>query len=207
MRTVVKYLSLVILAGLVLLSGCTEPQADSPAAGAKSVLSEPGYDLEDGIEMVTLEWPPVSTFERACASCHGPGGRDFDEALTQLTDEQLTEAVRGMMESSGVTTASESDVRAMVAYQRAIAADEPFICVTKFRPATESEPGVLLGEATPGAEVLLLTCGHCWAEADENGFWEVNSPWDWPELAVEKDSKTTELSMLYAQWSHSVPLP
>lgn len=207
MRTVAKYLSLVIFSGLVLLGGCTEPQADSSTVGANSVLGEPEYDPDAGVEVMTLEWPPVSTFERACASCHGPGGRDFGEALTRLTDGQLTEAVRGMMESAGVTTASESDVQAMVAYQRAIAVDEPFICVTKFRPATESDPGILQGEATPGAEVLLLTCGHCWAEANENGFWEVNSPWDWAELAVQKDAKTTELSMLYAQWSHSVPLP
>lgn len=200
-----EYLGLIVLLGLVWLGGCRGPQADSSGVDAAAGLAEPARQSEAGpIELAALAWPPVSTFERACASCHGPGGSEYDRTPVRLSDERLTEVVRAMMTSAGIATASPSDVQAMAAYCRALEADEPFVCVTAFRPSTDTDAGVLQGEATPEAEVRLLTCGRCWTVAGANGFWELSSPWDWPELATQMDLKVTELSLYYAQWSHGM---
>ncbi len=201
MRAFMGCPSLIVLLSVTVLGGCTSPQADSSIPD----LAEASQATESGpIELAALAWPPVSTFERTCASCHGRGGSEYDWRSGRLNDEQLTEVVWGMMRSTGITAVSESDVRAMVAYCRALDADEPFICVTVFRPSTDTDGGVLQGEATLDAEVMLLTCGRCWTVAKENGFWELSSPFDRPELAAQIDQKVTELSLYYAQWSHGM---
>ena len=206
-RVAMKCRSVVALLVLVGLSGCGKPQAGSSVGESPSWTEGDWWPEPGSVELATLAWPPVSTFQRACASCHMPEGSRPQRKTAALTDEQLVAVVGDMMKSSGIGDASDADVAAMAAYQRALAADEVFICVTDFEPATDTDAGVLEGEATPEVDVMLMTCGYCWTTADPNGFWELHSPMEWPQLIAQQDLKATELSMPTAQWSHALAPP
>ena len=202
-----KYLNVIVLLGLVNLSGCAKPQDNTLTTNRLAWSGADWWPEPGSIELATLSWPPVSTFERACASCHMPEGGWPQRNTAQLSDEQLMIIVADMMTSSGIADASESDVAVMAAYQRALAADEVFICVTAFEPSTDTDAGVLQGEATPEVDVMLMTCGYCQTTADPNGFWELHSPMDWPQLIAQQDLRATELSLPSAQWSHGWTQP
>ncbi len=60
--------------------------------------------------MVNLPLPPVSTFEEACARCHGPQGSFYGAEFAKLSDEELVQVTRG--KNSGIPEVAHSLVRA-----------------------------------------------------------------------------------------------
>jgi hypothetical protein len=102
-----------------------------------------------------LRLGPVTTFERACARCHGSEGSFYGRDFARLTEADLRKYVLDMMEGPGQLDPSPAAVAAMVAYHRAIAAGEPFLCVTEYRPGGRVTP-TLAGEASPEASVQLV---------------------------------------------------
>ncbi|MBN1361733.1 MAG: cytochrome c [Sedimentisphaerales bacterium] len=185
---------LPITVTLVLICGCRRPEtrAHEPAAQA--------------VDLQPLSLPPVSTFEDACARCHGPEGSFYGEGFAEPAGRELKVVVREMMEGPAFLTPSATDVDAMVAYHRALAAGEPFLCVTAYQPATATAPGRWVGEATPGAWVSLYMASapNTGTQTDGRGYWEIAlSPGRRPTLAADNDGKTTLLNLAYAQWSHA----
>jgi hypothetical protein len=87
------------------------------------------------VHLVSLSLPPVSTFEKACARCHGSQGSFYGDEFANLRDQELIDVTREMMEGPAFLHPSDVDVRAMVAYHHALVAAEPFVVVTALLPA------------------------------------------------------------------------
>ncbi len=196
---IVHVLTIVLL--WLLLCGCHESQtAQIPA-------SESGVKIAEvpSIELVDLSLPPVSTFEASCANCHGPQGSFFGDEFAHLADAQLGTAVKDMMEGPAFLKPSDADLLAMVAYHRALAAKEPFICVTAFHPPAKEQPGWLKGQATPGAEVSVMGGEVASVVASETGAWQLRGIGSSLPLILtaRKSAKMTTLDLHQSQWSHA----
>lgn len=188
----------------MLLRGCWQSQAQdtNPVQPSEAPIS-----ARESIEPVMLSLPPVSTFEASCANCHGPQGSFFGDEFGELPDAQLHDAVQDMMEGPAFLKPSDADLRAMVAYHRALAAKEPFLCVTTLHLSGEGRPTGLEGEAAPGATVSLAGAGVAPATAGETGTWQLRGIPSSASLILvaEKDGKTTRLDLHRSQWSHPSP--
>ncbi len=196
---IVRVLTIVLL--WLLLCGCHESQtAQVPASGSEVKIAE-----VPPIELVDLSLPPVSTFEASCANCHGPQGSFFGDEFAHLPDAQLGTAVKDMMEGPAFLRPSDADLLAMVAYHRALAAKEPFICVTAFHPPAKEQPGWLEGQATPGAEVSMKGSEVASVVASETGTWQLRGIGSSLPLILtaRKGGKITTLDLHQSQWSHA----
>ncbi len=188
---------MIVFLVLGLLSGCREPSARESQDRTRETV--PVIDLHP------LAYPPISTFEQSCARCHGPQGSFYGEGFAEPDEAELTDVVREMMEGPAFLTPSDADVNAMVAYHRALAADEPFVCVTVYEPATAATSGRLEGEATPGAEVSLMAApAAARTQAGSQGQWELTELREGatPVLGTRQEGKKTILNLTRAQWSH-----
>lgn len=194
-----RYLVLAIVLSLGLICGCREPQV--PASEPEVV----------EVNLVPLSLPPVSTFESACARCHGPEGSFFGPGFANPEHADLAVIVREMMEGPAALSPSDADVEAMVAYHRALAADEPFFCVTAYEPATATTPGRLQGEATPQAVVFFYTVSAPYfrTNVNEQGYWEITPLPRGANLVLAADTyknhKRTILNAAESQWSNALP--
>ncbi len=193
-----RWMSILLLP--MFLRGCWLPSEDAnPTAQPQEAAEQ-----RELIEPVTLSLPPVSTFEASCANCHGPQGSFFGEEFGELPDEQLHDAVEEMMIGPAFLNPTDADLRAMVAYHHALAAKEPFLCVTALHTFSNDVPIGLEGEATPGATISLAGA-EVSTTVDEMGTWQLR---DVPSsaslvLTARKDGKTTQLDLHQAQWSHA----
>ncbi len=147
---------------------------------------------------------PVATFERVCARCHGPQGSFYGEEFARLIGADLRKFVLEMMEGPGLLDPSARDVEAMIAYHRALAAAEPFLCVTQYRPRGPMAP-LLAGEVSPGATVKLHKGSLTIALAvSRGGKWSVPNPPAPPFTLVAKlGRKRQQLCFPSRQWTHS----
>ena len=194
----IRWVSVLLLP--VFLRGCWLPSEDAdPAPQPQETAAK-----REPIDLVMLSLPPVSTFEASCANCHGPQGSFFGEEFGELPDEQLHDAVEEMMEGPAFLDPTDADLRAMVAYHHALAAREPFLCVTSLQLSSNGGPTSLEGEATPGATVSVAGTSAA-TTAGEMGTWQLR---DIPAsaslvLTAQKDGNATRLDLHQAQWSHA----
>ena len=157
------------------------------------------------VSFTKLDLPPVATFERACSPCHGPRGSFFGGTFGMLTEADLRKMVDAMMKGPGFLKPTAGETEAMIAYHRALAAEEPFLCVTRYRPAGGQGPAILAGEATPGAKVEHRTAGKAVPlSVEENGAWSVDDPDKPPFIfAARLGDKARTLRFPAEQWTHS----
>jgi mono/diheme cytochrome c family protein len=144
----------------------TEPaptKADAPPAPEKS----DAVDLIEG---------PVTTFERACAGCHGPQGAFHDESLAKMADDKLREMVEQMMRGPGQLQPTPVQLEAMIAYQRSLRDRRPFACVTNAAAFLSGKDIALQGEVSPGASVQSDKAGARIAATVNGMVWTLAQP-------------------------------
>lgn len=173
-------LILLLAAGLFTLSGC-EPKT-TPAA-ASAALSAPTIP----VGQITLG--PVSTFEQACARCHGPQGSFYGEAFAKLSDTQLHEFIKEMMEGPAGLHPTEEDIAAMTAYHQALAAKKPYLVVMDY----VKENGYRLsGQASLQSNLIIQTAANkVQTTPDSNGNWSVQLQSPPRGILVQKDEAQT----------------
>jgi len=184
--------------GLLLLAGCPAPN-QSPTAPT-AVPSYPG--------VTPLALGPVTTFEKSCARCHGPQGASFRQDVARLPDDQLRRGVKGMMQGKARLKPTPAEIDAMLAYQRALARRQPFVCVTNGPIDADGKLTRLAGQASPGAQLELRTPIHASGiTVQPDGAWAVeeNLPAPPLQLVVIRDRQHVILNLADAQWSHAQP--
>lgn len=174
------YFLLLWIAALFTLSGC-EPKT-TPAA-APATLSAPTIP----VQQITLG--PVSTFEQACARCHGPQGSFYGEAFANLSDTQLHEFIKEMMEGPAGLHPTEEDIAAMTAYHQALAAKKPYLVIMDY---VEENGYRLSGQASLQSNLIIQTAGGpVQAAPDSNGNWSVQLQSPPQSILVQKDNTQT----------------
>ncbi len=162
---------------------------EEPMVSTESRNADPEPDAShdaptEAAEPVNLTLPPVATFDRACARCHGPEGSFYGRGFASHPDE-LRQVIDEMMRGPAFLDPTESDVEAMTAYHRALAADEPFVAVTNAADAVAGEP--IEFDASPDADVTV---------ARDNGT---------ATLTVARDDASVTIHFPRQLWSHGEP--
>jgi len=174
------YFLLLSFAVLFTLSGC-EPK--TTPAGASALLPAPTIP----VERITLG--PVSTFEQACARCHGPQGSFYGEAFAELSDSELQDFVKEMMEGPAGLHPSEEEIAAMTAYHQALAAKKPYLVVMDY---VEENGYRLSGQASLQSNLIIQTAGGpVQAAPDSNGNWSVQLQSPPQSILIQKDDAQT----------------
>ena len=169
-------------------------------AGCSDHKESSGHTNEP-VSLVALTYPPVSTFKASCFICHTPKTQWFTPLLPQRQRSLLLPKVKEMMEKNAFLKPTEDDINAMTALCRALAADEPFLCVLNMDPEGTASRVHIQGEASPNATIRI---NQQETQADDMGSWEFSSctlPDD-RIVEISKDGKTIRFSLLSAQWSH-----
>lgn len=189
----------IALAALMLFAlGCDTDRPTEPADPAAT-----GPDALPRQEPANLALGPIETFEDACARCHGPEGSFYGEAFASMPDEELHEIVREMMVGPAFLSPSEPEVDAMAAYHRALAAGEPFICVTN--AVAEGDDATLRGEVSPGATLSVDPEGPITREPGEI-HWSMPAPAGAVTFtASQEQSSAVELPYPALLWTHRSP--
>lgn len=188
---------LLALAAAVLLGGCGRDEPPAAPVPAAVTLA----DLAAAV--VPLDLAPVSTFEQACARCHGPQGSFYGEAFAELPPAELREVVHDMMVGPGFLSPTEPEVDAMTAYHRALAAGEPFICIARVEPG-DGGPLTVVGECSLDATLRLTAPASQNLALDPDGRWQ--TPLDAPAaLALEatRENTPSRLTCPPRQWTHA----
>lgn len=79
---------------------------------------------------VDLSLPPVTTYTKGCARCHGPNGAFFAKEFIADTPDKLREATHRMLVGPSALKPTPADTDAMTAYMEAIEAKQPFAVIT-----------------------------------------------------------------------------
>jgi mono/diheme cytochrome c family protein len=172
-------LILLLAAGLFAIAGC-EPKT-TPAASA--LLTAPTIP----VQQITLG--PVSTFEQACARCHGPQGSFYGEAFAKLSDSELHDFVKEMMEGPAGLHPTEEDIAAMTAYHQALAAKKPYLVVMDY---VEENGYRLAGQASLQSNLIIQTAADkVQAAPDSSGNWSVQLQCPPQSILVQKEEAQT----------------
>ena len=142
---------------------------------------------------------PVRSFEKNCASCHGPQGSFYGEGFGSKTHADLKHMVEEMMYGPAFLRPEEYEVEAMTAYHHALDAGEPFICITRFDSTKQTLSG----------EVILQDHFYMQLKNGEKQEISVNAAGLWETamasggiLVATNDSEITELNFRKHQWSN-----
>lgn len=127
------------------------------------------YPIENGTGIV--KYPPVSTFESKCARCHGPQGAFYGKSFGQLPDKDLERFIRLMMKGPGGLNPSQTDIEAMMAYNKSLSRHRPFIFLAS--SDTTANGIIYSGESLPGTTLTQTGDGgsHQITTGDD-GKWE-----------------------------------
>ncbi|HPP00602.1 MAG TPA: hypothetical protein PLX83_08390 [bacterium] len=168
-------LALMALFGPGVFWGCRNPEPYAPAG------------------LVNLYEGPVTTYHRACSSCHGENGSEYSADFQTLSDAELAEKIEIMMNGPARLTAPEpEEIHAMTAYHRALRDGRLFLMVSNPAAVLEEGHRVLKGNVTPGAAVELRKEGQVLVATVSGGEWILeNIPPPPFLLTARKDSLET----------------
>jgi hypothetical protein len=106
-----------------------------------------------------LSNPPVSTFKRRCAVCHGSEGASFGQNIGKMNDEVLRSNIEGMMNNEAGLHADSLSIEAMAAYIRTFLGKKPFAAVINARSFMASRDSSLFLDLTPGSTLSIKRMG------------------------------------------------
>ncbi len=97
--------------------------------------------------------PPVATFGKYCARCHGYEGSAYGKNFGTLNYDSLKSITEDMMFGPAGLTPDSVSVEAMVAYNSALSRNVPFASVLNARSYFDKRNLFLLVETSPDAQV------------------------------------------------------
>lgn len=162
-------------------SAPTDPTTNPPSTQSPEAADSAHADAP--ADRPALQYPPVATFDQHCARCHGPEGSFYGQAFAQTVEHDLTEMVGQMMRGPAFLEPNSTDIAAMAAYQRALAAEEPFVIVTDPQKALATDLSEIPVEASPGAQVTIERT---------NGT---------AQITASRDGRSTTIHFPDEQWS------
>ena len=124
-----------------------------------------------GLTVRTLDFRPLTYFDRYCSRCHGPFGSYYGKDFARdLSPEALQQKVMEMVAGPGGAPLSGDSLAALVAFHHSLSTGKPFIVIT------EASRDSLIGEVTPGVP-LRMYCGNQVATLSVRGYrWSVRKP-------------------------------
>ncbi|MFP4581521.1 MAG: c-type cytochrome [Candidatus Sumerlaeia bacterium] len=189
--------AVALLLGVIILIGCISYSSEMDIKADVTMQLPPQ-------QYRPLKLSPVTTFEDACARCHGPQGSFYGEEFAKLEKEELRPTVKEMMEGPAFLKPTKAEVDAMTAYHRALEKKEPFICVTT--KAEQEDGGLLLqGECNPGAEIFAMAADSEQKQdidLSKKGKWEYLLRAENALIRAERKKAASVLSVPEQQWTH-----
>ncbi len=196
------------LLALAAASGCGKREVSQTAAppvppNAKAA-AESGDTNKPGA--VDLALAPISTFEAACARCHGPQGSFYGENFaSSLTPEALRQTVEEMMLGPGGLQPAPAEIDAMTAYHLALRRKLPFAVVTNGGSLASGQAPTVRGEKTPEVTIEVVNAGSARpAEGDELA-WEAPAPPGPFEIRLRSGERTWSFTWPEKLWSADYP--
>jgi hypothetical protein len=159
-----------------------------------TICNDVQYDFQ------TLELSPISTFEEKCSRCHGSQGSFYGEAFANLEESKLKQTVKEMMEGPAFLQPTETEIVAMVDYQKALAKKMPFVVIKKVENKTD---GILiLGETLPESVLTYAQNKTTFPiEIDADGNWKLTlKTLEKIEFKAVLNGRETVLNPLESQW-------
>ena len=127
---------------------------------AIAVLAEEKSPSPPAATPVDLALPPVATYTKGCARCHGPNGAFFAKEFIASTHEALREATHRMLLGPSGLKPTPSDTDAMTAYMEAIEAKQPFAVIVNGAELAAGTATQVRGElAGKGAKLEVRAAG------------------------------------------------
>lgn len=163
-----------------------------PLSGCEQHLEPPIHDPKETTIRSHVVWadislPPISTFEKACAHCHGRAGALFLRPFHHRGDA-LKVIVEEMMIGPAQLSPSPSDIDAMVSYHQAIVLDKPYVIITNAQSFMAGATSTLRGQVSQGASVRIVADDNIVPVACDGVDWYLeNAPS--PPLRVEAESQ------------------
>lgn len=157
--------------------------------------------LED--QYTPLARGPVSTYNQACAHCHGINGTAYGPELAQRSTQELLAKVDQMMRLYIQPAPDEAEVAAMTAYHLAIARQKPFICITGLTFDSLSQVVNVQGESSPGSTTLLTGRGNERSlSTDSLGKWQFSQTYEESlQLKARSAQDSAYIQLGQQQWS------
>jgi hypothetical protein len=193
-----------LCAAAVVAAGCTDDATGpSEASNSASDAQTPTVTLFDTTISLDadLTLPPMMTFERTCARCHGPRGM-FYAVPFEHEGAALRKVVKEMMTGPAGLDPTDPDVDAMLAYHRSMRQDRPFVIVTNPAAFRTGQTRALRGEVDPDAELQLTLGDQTIDDIRRDGstwYAEVADPGSLTLRAALPDSPPTTLQLPAAE--------
>jgi len=105
----------------------------------------------DSVADISLS--PFQDFQDHCSNCHGNEGSDYDKSFKTLSDKKLRDEVEGMMFGPAFLTPTKEEIKAMVAYNKAIQKNVPFAIITNAQSFSQGKDDTLRISASSGSRL------------------------------------------------------
>jgi len=100
-----------------------------------------------------INFPPVATFKKYCARCHGYEGSAYGKGFGSIAEDSLNRITEDMMFGPAGLNPDSLSIAAMAAYNHALSKNIPFASVINTRAFFEKRDSLLSIEASPAAIV------------------------------------------------------
>ena len=189
-------------------SAAAPATAPAPIAAEHYTQTEARTDAEAGVgtPLANLTLPTITTYEQACARCHGPQGMFHWKQVTALDAGALPAKIQQMMTQQGMLRPTPADEQAMLAYHKAMHDVGPggplFIVATNAEAYAAGREPALKGEATAGAALTLVDATGAEQAVPLDGTeWNVSATPPF-ELRAALDGTTVRMRFPEAAWAH-----
>jgi hypothetical protein len=151
-----------------------------------------------------LGFGPISYFEDHCANCHGSMGSNYGDKFGEgLSDARLSQVVKEMCDGPGNAPLDGEELKAEIAFHRALAKKQPFVSLTSV------EAGKLTGEAPVGSNVVLASGDKETTAAADQEKWTISlapgTDLTSAALRVTKQGDSTTLRLQEGSYTHARP--
>jgi len=156
--------------------------------GAEPTVQPPATQAALDAEQLDFARRPITYFNQECGACHGNYGSFWGEGFAAAYDDAgLRKVVDEMAVGPAQMPLEGVALDVQVAYHRSLVDGKPFVTVF-------TDKGALMGEVTPGSEVVLLIDGKEQPATVEKHAWRSNAKAA-TAVRVRKGGEVTEIPL------------